>query len=247
MEGHIVSLNYQQGYGKIETFNKTFNKITFYLNTLSEKVNVNDTVSFEIRVSKSGIHYAHNVTPVYRNLSKYNTEDKQLWCKEGELSEQAFVKNIVPKIGLNIIINPDKITNPYAIDLWDIDNQKYADLKSQNTPFFYSGKYIYPKSGGYYNPTFTMSFNQKDYKRYAKLYPTCDIYVCINWTQLEYQTIHVQPLQGVWRARFPAMASAIQNGYVYLHKYIHRKDDHVNAKASYLFDLRDREIFEKIL
>lgn len=247
MEGQVIEINYEHGYGRIETHNKDLNRLTFYLNKVSERIEENDTVSFEVKKSRAGIYYAQYVKLVRRNVSKYNTEDKQLWCREGELLEQAFVEKIVPKMNLDIIINPEKSINPYAIDLFDRGNNRYADLKSQNTPFFRCGTYIYRKSGMRYNPTYTMTFNKKDYERYLALYPNCDIFVCINWTQLEYEGIVVERINGVWRAPFFAMANEINKNNVYLHEYLHRKNDDINAKASYLFDLRDEEIFERMI
>lgn len=247
MEGQVIEINIEKGYGRIETYNKQVKRITFYLNKVSEKIVENDTVSFELKRSRSGIFYAQYVKLIHRNLSKYNTEDKQKWCKEGELLEQAFVKNIVPLIGRDIIINPEKATNPYAIDLLDRENNKFADLKSQNTPFFTCGIFVYMKNNIHYDPTYTMTFNKKDYERYKILYPDCDIYVCINWMQLKYKNICVKPLNGVWRAHFPAMAGLIERDKVKLHEYDHRKDDNRNAQLSYLFDLRDQEIFERLL
>lgn len=247
MEGRVVEINVEKEYGRIDTQNREIGRLTFYLNKIFEEIKINDTVSFEVKKSKAGNLYAKNVKLVHRNLAKFNTEDKQTWCKEGEKLEKAFVEEIVPKLGLDIGINPQKRADPYVIDLIDRTNNRFADLKSQNTPFFSSGRYVYPKNGQNYDPAYTMTFNKKDYERYKVLYPDCDIYVCINWTQLEYGDKKVNFVNGVWRAHFYAMAQAIENGDVILHEYIHRKNDDKNAKSSYLFDLRDEEIFERVI
>lgn len=249
MEGRISYIDNSKGYGYIKTENKEIGDLSFYFEANSCTMSKDDTVSFEITTSKkTGKKYAKNVKSVVRNASKYNTEDKQKWCKEGEQLEKAFVENIVPKLSIKLDINPQKKTNPYAIDLIDYTNKKYADLKSQNTPFFTAGRYKYGKEKEIqYDAQFTVTFNKKDYENYKKNYPNCDIYWCINWTQLTYGSNTIKPLDGVWVAKFSDMANKIEQNEVYLHEYIHRKDDDVNAKDSYLFDLSDETVFKKLI
>lgn len=176
--------------------NKEIGDLSFYFEVNSCNMKKNQTVSFEVVTSKkTDKKYARNVTLVNRNRSKYNTEDKQKWCKEGEKLEIAFVENIVPKLSVKLDINPDKKINPCAIDLKDYTNNKYADLKSQNTPFFTAGKYSYGKQKKTkYAPQFTVTFNKKDYDNYKANHPDCDIYWCINWTQLTYGSTTIAPL-----------------------------------------------------
>lgn len=247
MQGRVIKINNENRYGRIDTQNKEIGLLTFYLSNIKFNVNVDDTVSFDIQKSQAGNDYAVNVCLVQRNTSKFNTEDKQVWCKEGEKLEIAFVANVVPKLNIDIRINPDKKNNPCVIDLFDYTNKKYADLKSQNTPFFTAGKYTYVGSGNPYDPTYTVTFNKKDYENYRINYPDSDIYWCINWTQLDYRNIKVEPLNGVWRAKFSDMAKKIEQNQVKLHSYMHRVNDDVNAKESYLFDLRDTTVFEKLV
>lgn len=54
----------------------------------------------------------------------------------GEHYEDDFISKVAPLIQLDIIKNPAKGTSPWEIDLFDRTNNKYADLKTQNTPFF---------------------------------------------------------------------------------------------------------------
>ena len=61
----------------------------------------------------------------------YNTEDKQEWVKLGLEAEYDFVAKIVPRINRTIVMNREKANNPYAIDLYDCDNNRFADLKTQ--------------------------------------------------------------------------------------------------------------------
>ena len=144
-----------------------------------------------------------------------------------------------------IIINPEKATKPWVIDFIDETSNKFADLKTQNTPFFTAGRYLY--KGKPYDPAFTVTFNHKDYEKYRKEYPLCDIYFWVNWKQLEYRNISIQPVQGIWRAEFKNMAREIENKTAALHSYLHRKTDDHNARDSYLFCLSDESIFTRLL
>ena len=211
MEGRISYINNSKGYGYIKTENKEIGDLSFYFEANLCTMSKDDTVSFEIATSKNtGKKYAKNVILVARNVCKYNTEDKQKWCKEGEKLEIAFVKNIVPKLAIKLDINPEKKINPYAIDLIDYTNNKYADLKSQNTPFFTAGRHNYGEGEKtQYDPQFTVTFNRKDYENYKANHPECDIYWCINWTQLTLGGTTIKPLDGIWVSKFSDMANKI--------------------------------------
>lgn len=232
MYGRIKYLNPGEKYGYLSATAPAPRDYAFYPVSW-EGLAVGDAVSFDLRESKSGQLYAVNVALcAERNQSKYHTEDKQSWCREGARLEEEFVENVVPLIGRRLVINPEKIYNPRAIDLQDLDRGRYADLKSQNTPFFTAAS-VDPR----YDPRFTVTFNRKDYLHYARKYPLCDIYFCVNWTQTSYQNIQIEPLEGVWVSRFPDMRKLIEDGLVPLHPYKYRKGDAVNARDSYLFDL----------
>ncbi len=97
----------------------------------------------------------------YRQFDKYGNpvrhedlQNKRLWCKEGEKIEEAFV-NRHGEV-LQIGINPEKETNPYAPDLIFHPNHKLMDLKTQNTPFFKAEK-LYG-----IDPTHAIVFNRKN-------------------------------------------------------------------------------------
>jgi hypothetical protein len=185
----------------------------------------------------------------------HNTEDKNWWLKHGEVGEKDFVNVICPKIGLDGCINPNKNVDPTVPDL--IVNGKLADLKSQNTPFFTAGKYC-KKVGGAdvpFNPTYTVTFNKKDYERYSTLYPEIDIYFWVEWKEREYtsrngKVINVSPLAGVWFSSFERLSELIKVYEYPLHSYLRRKGDIAgNAKESYLLDLKDLEeivVFENL-
>ncbi|AFS77875.1 cold-shock domain-containing protein [Gottschalkia acidurici 9a] len=160
----------------------------------------------------------------------HDVEDKGYWCKKGSKLEEEFVKEIVPKLKTNIIINPEKVKNPKVIDLLNLDLNRKADLKTQETPFFTAYRYGY-------NPQYTVTFNHKDYINYKKNYPNVIIYWWVNWKQLSLRKFSVDPLYGVWEIEFKFMLEKIQKGEAPLHKYKQRVDDPINATESYLFDL----------
>lgn len=178
------------------------------------------------------------VKKLERNIMvAHNTEDKQYWCSKGENEEISFVNEIVPRLGRNIIVHPEKQVRKTSIDLFDLDRNIAADLKTQTTPFFTAGKYGF-------DPQFTVTFNRKDYIYYKDYYPEAIIYWWVNWQQLQLGRFRVEPLYGVWEVPFSTMRSNIEIGEAPLHEYKHRKDDNVNARESYLFNLRN---FQRLL
>lgn len=236
--GRIKYLNIEEGYGYIHS-DETRKDYSFRL-TGNEGYKEGMTVNFDVSKSTTGKEYALNIKLCSeRNIVKFNTEDKKTWCNFGASREIAFVENVVPLLELDIIVNPEKVYNPYVIDLFDRTSSKYADLKTQNTPFFTAGKYGV-------DPQYAVTFNKKDYDRYCKLYPMCDIYFHVQWEQESYRNIVVNPLSGVWVAKFADMRSLIEKNMVPLHPYKYRGNDLVNAKDSFVFDLRN-DIFTRLL
>ena len=185
-----------------------------------------------------------------RTPQEIDTEDKDAWCRKGEELERDFVARIVPLTGRDVRINPEKATNPYAIDLHDYDNDRPADLKSFMTPFFTCARYTQDEAGRplarRLDPRLTITFDAKDYRRYCELYPECDIYLYVHWEQLAYRDVEIEPLEGVWVARFADMRAKIEERALVHHNYLRRKGDPRNANDCYLFDLRD-PIFTKLL
>lgn len=231
-----------EGEGEVDTRNDQYKTLRIY--KLPKDIQVNTTVKFEVVLSKSNNYYAKFVAIADRNVSLYNTEDRKQWYSWGEGKEEELIRTIVPTLKSNIIINPAKASDPTRIDLYDLTNERYADLKVQDTPFFTSGKYKYYNVS--YNPSYTVTFNRKDYENYKSHHPECDIYFWVNWKQLSYREIKVEPINGIWKANFSRMAELIESGIVALHPYKHRQDDDHNAKDSYLFNLNDATVFERI-
>lgn len=244
MKGRIINVNKEKRYGFIRTQNNNQGDVYFTLSSF--KGENGQTVYFETFIRSDGRKQAKNIRLIERNEVLHNTEDKDWWALFGKEKEINFINEIVPKIGRNIIINPEKDQNDKAIDLLDIDNNRFADLKTQCTPFFTIAKKS-KKFKKKYDPTYTVAFNVKDYKNYKRKHPDCDIYFWVNWKQLEGYGVVVDEIKGVWVANFADMCREIESGNLFRRDYDNRTDDDINAKDSYYFDLRDENLFKKIL
>ncbi len=245
MEGILVSLDRAGKKGMVDTRNDRVGKIVIYFDEIPEAVQPDCTVEFEVVVNEMGNQCAKFISVADRNQALFNTEDRARWYVWGEEEEKEFIERIAPRLGIDLRINPGKAQRPWEIDLYDYTHNRYADLKTQKTPFFTAGRYKY--AGVPYDPAYTVTFNKKDYGNYVEKHPDCDIYFWVCWTQLSYKNIRVKELYGVWRAPFQKMAGKIQAGEVALHSYMHRADDDHNAKASYLFNLADTAVFERLV
>lgn len=245
MEGILISLAREEKWGRVDTRNDDLGTLTIYFQQVPEALPLQSTVEFELVKSRAGKYYAKFVSAADRNQALFNTEDRAQWYGWGEGEEKAFLERVVPRLGIDLRLNPEKEQKPWEIDLYDYTNRRYADLKTQNTPFFTAGKYFYGRSP--YDPTYTVTFNKKDYENYLENHPDCDIYFWVCWQQLTYKNIRVKALCGVWRAPFRRLADKIQAGEVALHTYRHRVDDDHNAKDSYLFDLADTAVFQRLI
>ena len=166
-----------------------------------------------------------------------NTEDKAAWADLGLSMETDFIARVVPKLGLDITMNPAKKQDKYAPDL--VSSGKLADLKTQNTPFFTAGRYGK-------DPGRTVTFNRKDLERYQKLYPDLLVYFYVRWDQLEYHgrsKLSVAPLHGVWKAGVGHIDGLIKRKQAPEHEYRRRREDVMgNAKSSFLLSLDDLEL-----
>lgn len=245
MEGILISLDREAKRGQVDTRNDDIGILTIYFQEIPDAVQMNCTIEFDIAISRIGNQYAKFISVADRNQVLFNTEDRTQWYVWGEGEENDFIERIVPRLGIDLRINPEKAQKPWEIDLFDYTHNRYADLKTQNTPFFTAGRYMY--GGVPYDPTYTVTFNKKDYENYIEKHPDCDIYFWVYWSQLAYRNIRVNELYGVWRAPFQRMAEKIQAGEVVLHVYMHRVNDDHNARESYLFNLTDAAVFERLI
>ena len=240
LNGYIKYLNKEKGYGYIKSNIAGYPDISFDINGLD--LNLNETVSFDLNEIGGGKCYASDVKKVTRNPMLFSTEDKQKWCEMGLKDELKFLENMASLMGRKLDLHPEKKKgNKYHIDLIDLETGRNADLKHQETPFFTAAR-----QNPSLSPTYTVTFNRKDYENYKNNYPDADIYWWVNWKQLEWNNIKVDKIDGVWVCKFCDMADLIEKGEVVLHGYQNRVNDDVNAKDSYLFDLRN-PIFTRLL
>jgi hypothetical protein len=167
-------------------------------------------------------------------------QDKGPWCVMGESFEKAFIKEHGKKLGL--VINPEKTTNKFAVDLFNERNQNLGDLKIRNTPFF-EALTMYS-----INPQYAVTFNEKDFLRYYKYYSDFEIYYWIDWLATRFEgkeTIEVKPMTGVWKINLFNVKKLVVTSP--LHSYQQRIfDNRANAKKSYVFDLSS-PFFEKVI
>lgn len=176
-----------------------------------------------------------------QEISHHDLQDKGVWCEDGASKEEVFVEKYGGQLGL--IINPEKVNNPYAPDLLNTKNGLLADLKTQNTPFFQA------ESRFGYDPQFTVVFNRKDRERYKDQYPEIEIYFAVDWQAVKFQTdysaIEVNPMIGVWYIPFPKLD--IISGNSPYHEYQQRVwDEKGNAKGSYILNLKN-ENFKRLI
>ena len=159
-----------------------------------------------------------------------DTENKEPWLAFGEQREDTFIKEVAPRLGLSARKNPEKETDPTAIDL--IVDGKPTDLKTQETPFFTAEKkYDLP-------PQYVVTFNENDYYRYKEK-NSLDVIFWVRWHEtVKGWGASVEPMEGVWRVSFEHIEADIDEREVPLHQYKRRKGDLKNANASYLLNLR---------
>lgn len=242
--GRVTQVDDENDYCIVDTGNDDYRRLRVY--KVDSSVQIGDTVLFDTRTSQRGYPYGVFKRIEDRNTSIYNTEDRAQWYEEGENLERYFVGEIAPRFSNGIIINPEKRDEPWKMDLYDTINDCYADLKNQQTPFFTAFRYAKP-DGTPYDPTYTVTFNKKDYENYIINYQDADIYFWVDWKQLRYKDYSVSPIKGIWRARFRDIARVIEEGEVPLHSYQFRRNDDHNAQDSYLLDLNDPQVFTHII
>ena len=145
-------------------------------------------------------------------------DDKQKWCEHGRELEDEFVLR-QRFVDVLIGINPDKDSNPFTYDM-RIDLP--CDLKSTKTPWRKAQEMFG------IDPRYAVSINQKDLRRYARLYPNIVIVFDVDYP--DYKSTH-------W-ATLDMFKIMLEGGDMALHQYGARIDDtQGNAKASYVFDV----------
>ena len=167
---------------------------------------------------------------------EHDTEDKSWWLQHGERLELDFVVKSQKLLGLDVSINPQKSVDRTAPDL--MFEGRLADLKTQNTPFFSSSRYGI-------DPRYCVTFNRKDFERYATSYPEIVVFFWVDWKQLSYREYSISHLAGVYKVEFTQLREMVASGapeHVYQRR-IHDKAG--NAKSSFLFDIRKMTSLKK--
>jgi hypothetical protein len=161
-----------------------------------------------------------------------SNEDKAAWIAYGQIAEREFC-TWAATIGLDARLNPAKQADPYAFDLL-LDGQP-ADLKTVRTPF-YSSQVLYGIS-----PQYAVTFNLKDAERYRAIYPDIRVVFDVRFTRWHIQSpLAVEPMRLVAVGTLDEIAAAVKARGSQKHEYAARTDDrNGNAKASWLFDVRD--------
>jgi hypothetical protein len=184
---------------------------------------------------------AYKLFDIKGNVVKLrDLQDKGPWCVTGESFEKVFVKKYGRKLGL--VINPEKATNKFAVDLFNEKSQNLGDLKTRNTPFFEAlTRYSI-------DPQYAVTFNEKDFLRYYKYYSDFEIYYWIDWIAIRFEgkeNIDVRPMHGIWKISLFDVKKLVPTAP--LHSYQQRIFDGLsNAKKSYVFDLSN-PLFEKVI
>ena len=165
-----------------------------------------------------------------------NTEDKLSWCEEfGEEKETNFLlqRNFA---GTTLWINPDKVNNKYANDFVV---HFPSDLKTVRTPLFMANE-MYG-----IDPQYAVTFNVKDGKRYAELYPNIIVVFDIRWEEPKNQMdikgnlYRVEPMELVVAGFLKDIKNAILASDTQKIGYKRRVNDtQGNAKESFVFDAR---------
>jgi len=148
-----------------------------------------------------------------------DTENKQAWCKDGEVKEKLFVSRLFDS-GASVLLNPAKSTDPYTHDLFLM---LQCDVKTVTTPF----RTAFEKFG--IQPSDAVTLNVKDVERYKEKYPN----ICIIFD------VNHELYTGTHMVLLKSILIHIASGKVPVHKYEKRiNDERGNAKDSYVMNCK---------
>lgn len=170
-----------------------------------------------------------------------NNEDKQAWCEAYGTDREARWADWARKnLDMDVTVNPDKVADKFTFDL--LFNGKPADLKTVRTPF-----YLAQQMFGL-DPQYTVTFNDKDAKRYRELYPDITVIFDVWFDSSTYQRpgeepIFIQPMHLVAYGpldgdRRSVSRAIVDSGYHRHHYNARAFDTAGNAKSSWLLDVR---------
>lgn len=164
------------------------------------------------------------------HTSRHDTEDKAWWLSRGEELEVDFINQFGGSLDAPVRLNPKKREDPTLPDL--LYDGNLADLKVQTTPFFTASRYGL-------DPNFCVTFNRKDWSRYNDHYPGLVVIFWVDWKQLSYGKLRVQPFSGIFKLSMDEINQMVIRGAPE-HAYQRRQNDQIgNAKSSFLFDVRE--------
>jgi hypothetical protein len=137
-----------------------------------------------------------------------NLQARAPWYAHGETQEVNFVKNYGSQF--NVGINPAKQSKNTAPDLQFLNHPGLADLKCQNTPFFFARIY---KAAAQTSVTFNLK-DALEYQRY--LHSGFQIFFWVEWQAVKmvspgYPNSLVNPISGVWQIDFSLLNNLRKN------------------------------------
>jgi hypothetical protein len=203
-----------------------------------------------------------------KEVKNSDLQNRAIWYRHGVRKEDVFVEKYEGKFGVQI--NPEKKRNPTVPDL--IYNRNFADLKCQNTPFFFAYKVGL-------DPTYAVTFNLKDaynYGKWGKNYEDIVIFYWVDWVAVNMisngKSYLANPITGIWKVDFSQLERTRHTSPI--HWYNQRdkqyeikpemqktllefeprlkdgqnvwsiREKEINAACSYVFDLRNFERLE---
>lgn len=201
--------------------------------------------------------------PYDKEVTNADLQNRSAWYRHGVKKEMVFAERFGERF--KVAINPEKSRNPTVPDL--IHDGHVADLKCQNTPFFFAFKVGI-------DPTFAVTFNLKDAYRYGKWgrdYQKMTIFYWVDWVAVKMisngKSYSAAPLTGIWEVEYAKLEEARRSSPI--HWYNQRSRQHetnpemqkmlldfeprlrdgrnvwsireagINAACSYVFDLRN--------
>jgi hypothetical protein len=198
-----------------------------------------------------------------KEVTNSDLQNRSIWYQHGVRKEDVFVDRY--RTQFDVSINPEKSRNPAALDL--IHSGHLADLKCQNTPFFFAFKFGI-------DPTFAVTFNLKDafnYGKWGRNYEKLVIFYWVDWVAVKMisngKSYSVTPLTGIWKIEYSRLEEMRQLCPIHWYNQRNRRyetnpvmqkalsgfeprlkdigniwsirETGINAACSYVFDLRN--------
>lgn len=169
-------------------------------------------------------------------ITNADLQNRSAWYEHGVRREEVFVRRYGEKLGVSI--NPQKRRDPTVPDL--VCHGSLADLKCQNTPFFFAFKLGV-------RPTFAVTFNLKDafnYGRWGKDYPNLVIFYWVDWVAVKMvsneKIYTAEPLTGIWKVSYAALEKMRRSSPIHWYNQRARQPETNPALAAALVDFEPR-------